>query len=297
MEPIDFSTKEMMIKLAGTCFWFWKTFYSFLDSCGIPSSLYLQIGKESGKYQVMRSLLGLLERKGKYALINDIARQLYNLTPIDDNINREIANKFLEEFRNKIGKSILQREINNIEEKKRISEQKRITEENRLYTDIISQLKNKFLSLLSSTDRQQRGYAIEKLFFNLLQVEEFEYKQPYKTSNGEQIDGYFKYDKFDYLVEIKWTEEPSSQADISIFDGKIRGKAQSTRGFFLSINGFSESSITKYSGDSPRIICMNGEDLLSILEERITFFDLMKFKADNLVRKGNIYMSYKKSLA
>ena len=84
----------------------------------------------------------------------------------------------------------------------------------------------------------------------------------------------------------------SSRLYHTIFDGKIRGKAQSTRGFFLSINGFSENAVVKFSGDSPRIICMDGQDLMLILEERVTFYDLMKLKTDHFVRKGNIYVNY-----
>lgn len=50
------------------------------------------------------------------------------------------------------------------------------------------------------------------------------------------------------------------QKDLAIFDGKIRGKAQSTRELFLDANGFDENAVVKFSGDSPRIILMTGED-------------------------------------
>ncbi len=53
MKKIDFNLKEMMIKLSGTCFWFWKTFYSFLESCDIPPSVYQQFNREGRKYQVI----------------------------------------------------------------------------------------------------------------------------------------------------------------------------------------------------------------------------------------------------
>jgi restriction endonuclease Mrr len=96
----------------------------------------------------------------------------------------------------------------------------------------------------------------------------------------------------DYIVEIKWTEDVSKQADLSIFDGKIKNKGQSTRGFFLSINGFDKNSVFKFSGDAPRIILMDGQDFYLILEEITTFYDLMKLKTDSLARKGNIYVNY-----
>ena len=116
-----------------------------------------------------------------------------------------------------------------------------------------------------------------------------EYSKPYRTPDGEQIDGHFKYEKFDYLVEAKWTIGLTKQTHLSIFDGKIKGKAQSTRGLFLSANGFDENAVKKFSGDAPRIILMTGEDLAMVLSGQVLFFDLMKAKVDAIVRYGNIY--------
>ena len=116
----------------------------------------------------------------------------------------------------------------------------------------------------------------------------WEYTKPYKTPDGEQIDGYFKYEKFDYLVECKWEDGFIKQRDLSIFDGKIRGKAQSTRGLFLAANGFDENAIQKFSGDSPRIILMSGDDLAMILNGQVLFYDALKAKVEAIVRYGNI---------
>ena len=129
--------------------------------------------------------------------------------------------------------------------------------------------------------------------FDLLQLNEFEYSKPYRTPDGKQIDGHFRYEKFDYLVEIKWTDGLTKQKDLSIFDGKIRGKAQSTRGLFLSANGFDDNAVAKFSGDSPRIILMTGADLSIILSAQISFHDAMKAKVDAIVRFGNILYSLK----
>ena len=132
---------------------------------------------------------------------------------------------------------------------------------------------------------------MERLFFDLLNFAEFEHARPYRTPNGEQIDGHFRYEKFDYLVEVKWTAEPTKQRDLAVFDGKIRGKAQSTRGFCLAANGFDNDTVNKFSGDAPRIVLMTGEDLAIVLDGRLPFFDVMKAKVDAIVRYGNINFS------
>jgi len=164
--------------------------------------------------------------------------------------------------------------------------------ERRSRTERLADLNRRFIALASGSDvtPQERGFALEALFFELLAFSEFEYTKPYRTANGEQIDGHFRYEKFDYLVEAKWTEAPTQQSDLSVFDGKIRGKAQSTRGFCLSANGFAESAILKFSGDAPKIVLMTGEDLALVLNEQITFDDAMKAKVDAIVRKGQIYL-------
>jgi len=285
---MDFNVKGKLISLSGTCFWYWNNFYSFLESCGIPSSVYKQFGKEGGKYQIMRSVLELLERQGKYDVIKTIAVQFFNLIPSGDGIDIDKANKQLEEFKAMVGISLIEEEVNKREFAKKREEWKRISAEKEIYKNKLMNIKERFLILNASEDKQKRGYELETLFFDLLELEEFEFHRPYKSA-GEQIDGHFRYEKFDYIVEIKWTEAFTRQSDLSIFDGKIKGKGQSTRGFFVSINGFDTNAVSKFSNDSPKIMFMDGQELFTLLEERTTFYDLMKLKADAFARKGDIY--------
>lgn len=92
-------------------------------------------------------------------------------------------------------------------------------------------------------------------------------------------------------MEIKWTEGVSKQKDLSIFDGKIKGKAQSPRGVFISMNGFDENVINKYSTDSPRIVLMTGEDLMYVLNGSRSLHDVLAAKINALVTEGKIYYS------
>jgi hypothetical protein len=153
---------------------------------------------------------------------------------------------------------------------------------------IRSRIKLADLATATAFTPQRRGFELESLFFDLLHFSEFDHTKPYRTSEGEQIDGHFKYEKFDYLVETKWIAETTRQKDLSVFDGKIRGKAQSTRGLFLAAEGFDENAVTKFSGDAPRILLMTGEDLAIVLNGSLSMFDLMKAKVDAIVRYGKI---------
>lgn len=295
IKKLNFEVKEKIVTLAGACFWFWNSFYSFLDSCGVSKRIQSQYPKETfNKYQVMRNVLDRLEEKGEIEIINNIISGFYRLNnAIDrDNLDETKAKALLKEFKDLVCNDPIEKEIKKKEQDAKRETARQKIEENINFKKRLEQLNNRFLSLFTLLEMtpQQRGFKLEDIFFDLLQLNEFEYTPPYRTTDGEQIDGHFKYEKFDYLVEIKWIDDVTKQKDLSIFDGKIRGKAQSTRGVFLSASGFDENAINKFSGDSPRIIFINGEDLALILNGSIALFDAMKAKVDALVRYGNTYL-------
>lgn len=292
-KKLSFEAKEKIVELAGACFWYWNGYYSFLDSCGVPQSLQRKYPREAyNKYTMMRAILEDLDRAGNADLIGSIASGFYRLKgPMDrDQLDEKKAKRLLAEFREVIGDDPIEAEI-----KKRYQERAKVAYEQsiadrRAQVKRLEDLNTEFLGLATANDvtPQQRGFRLETLFFQLLHLCELEHTKPFRTPEREQIDGHFRYEKFDYLVEVKWTQEPTKQPDLSIFDGKIRGKAQSTRGFFISANGFDGTAVQKYSGDSPRILLMTGEDLALVLGGRVMFVDAMKAKVDSIVRLGNI---------
>lgn len=290
---INFELKELIISLAGACFWYWNSFYSFLDSCGVSKSIQRKYPKESyNKYQTMRNILDHLEESNDIDTINNIISNLFKLrNAVDrDVLDEKKAKQLLTEFRDLVGNDPIEIEIERRKREEVKENYKSAIDEHYSQTKRIEDLNSLFIGLTTTTEftPQQRGYKLENIFCDLLQLSELEYSRPYKTPDGEQIDGHFKYDKFDYLIEAKWEDGTIKQKDLSIFDGKIRGKAQSTRGVFLSANGFDENAVVKFSGDSPRIILMTGEDLAIILSGRVLFYDAMKAKVDSIVRYGNI---------
>ena len=291
---LSFEVKEKMVALSGACFWFWNSFDSFLDSCGVPRQIRDRYPREAyNKYQLMRNILTDLDNAGKIDIINAIVSNFYRIrSPVDrDNLDVKQAQGLLEEFRELVGTDPIEAEIQRqAQETVRANYQVSIIER-RAWTEQLNKLNKRFIELASSDiSPQKRGFDLEALFFNLLAFYEFDYTKPYRTGAFEQIDGHFRYEKFDYLVEVKWTEGLTKQPDLSIFDVKIRGKAQSTRGFFLSANGFDENAIAKFSGDAPRIVLMTGEDLALVLSNQVAFDDAMKAKIDTIVRKGQILL-------
>lgn len=240
----------------------------------------------------MRNILGILEEQGQVETINTIISNFYRLkNAVDrDKLDTKKAKRLLQEFRVSVGNDPIESAIKEKQREKARADYQQSVENTKSKKESLSDLNARFLSLSTATDLrpQQRGFKLETLFFDLLHFAEFEHTKPYRTPDGEQIDGHFKFEKFDYLVEVKWISGPTKQKDLSIFDGKIRGKAQSTRGIFLSAEGFDVNAVNKFSGDAPRIVLMSGEDLAIILSGTMAIFDVMKAKVDVIVRYGNI---------
>ena len=290
----SYDVKEAMVALSGACFWYWNGFYSFLESCGVSAAVRARYPNGSfNKYDVMRNVLTDLEEADDLGTFRALVSGFYRLRgPVHrDNLDVAKAKKMLDEFHQLVGDDPIDAEVKRREQKAARDAHRTNVGERQAQQRRLEELNTSFskLSSMENMTPQARGFKLETLFFDLLQLCEFEYSPPYRHP-GEQIDGHFRYEKFDYLVETKWTTCPSNQEAMSIFDGKIRGKVQSTRGFFVSASGFDENAVCKFSGDAPRIVLMTGQDLALVLSGMITFADAMRTKIDAIVRHGNILL-------
>ncbi|MEI7579500.1 MAG: hypothetical protein WCJ58_05705 [bacterium] len=294
MKKVSYQTKEYIVKLAGSCFWYWGSFHSFLKSCQVPDSIIQRYPKEvfTNKYLVMRGIIDELDSRNDTNTIQIIISEFYRLTkPVDDGVkDPKYTKELLEEFRNHVGKDPIDTEIENRkkQEKKDSYVDKILTlKKNNEYLNKLNQTFSELITTAAIT-QQNKGYKLEEIFYDLLKLEEFNYMKPYKIKT-EQIDGHFKFQSFDYLVEIKFEAELIKKDPIAIFDNKIKSKAQSTRGFFLAPNGFDQDHVNTFEGNSPRLILMDGLDWIAILEGKFSFFDMLDRKVDELVKSGNIY--------
>jgi hypothetical protein len=160
----------------------------------------------------------------------------------------------------------------------------------------LSELSSVYSGLLGSSDRQGRGYKLEKLIRELFELFDLDPKASFKLL-GEQVDGAFTFDTTDYLFEARWQEQRVSAADLNAFDGKVARKLDNTLGLFLSINGFSEDGVRAYTaGGQRRLVLMDGEDLMAILDARIPLTDLLLRKRRHASQTGNILLGVREIL-
>ena len=166
---VDFGIKEKMVSLAGACFWYWNSFYSFLDSCGVSRSVQNRFPKESySKYQVMRNVLTYLEERGDTETIESMVANIYRLKNAVDKeaLDEAKAKSLLAEFRAAVGDDPIENEVRKIERTRRLQKAQKRVEEQRNFQDRLGELNKEFAALFSLKDvtPQERGYKLEKQF-------------------------------------------------------------------------------------------------------------------------------------
>ena len=154
-----------------------------------------------------------------------------------------------------------------------------------IVTEQLSQKLNTQLMELTALTPQARGYAYEKFLKNTFDAYELDPRASFRNI-GEQIDGSFVLGNDTYLLEAKWQNEPTGAADLHVFEGKLREKADWSRGLFVSNSGFSQDGIVAV-GRAKRFVCMDGYDFSEMLSRRISFVEVIKRKVRRAVETGS----------
>lgn len=177
-----------------------------------------------------------------------------------------------------------------VEEEKKLSVNRRLFTEEKIKliqdrANKLQDLRKKFLQGFSNADRQATGYLLEEILEALFPLFELEYRKSYKTLT-QQIDGYFNFEGFGYLVEAKWHAQQPTEQEIAGFKRKVDTKLESTRGIFISINGFRQEVIKQFEGEKSNILFITGEDLIFIFEGHINLREMLHIKIEKAAQEG-----------
>lgn len=155
----------------------------------------------------------------------------------------------------------------------------------------LGQIYQRFLGYHQNPNRQERGYALEEILYDAFLFFELNPQGAFRRV-GEQIDGAFYHDGNHFLLEAKWTSSPSNLSDLRDLDGAVGSSLDNTLGLFVSLNGFTKESLDAYAqGSRPKLICMDGMDLMAVLNGQIDLSDLLKRKRDIAVQRRLIFAS------
>jgi len=156
----------------------------------------------------------------------------------------------------------------------------------------LDELRQRFLDYISVGMPQERGYALEEILFDVFLLFGLSPRGAFRrNSTKDQIDGAFSLGSQRFLLEAKWTKEKVNAEKLRHFDEKVRQGLDNTLGLLVSINGVTADGIDAYlAGKRPVIICMDGADIMAVLENRIGLSKLLNLKMDAASQERNLYL-------
>jgi len=144
---------------------------------------------------------------------------------------------------------------------------------------------------LRDLEPQNRGYAFERFLNAWFSQEGLSPRGPFRLV-GEQIDGSFVIGSDIYLLEAKWQDRQTPEADLLVFREKVEGKSTWSRGLFVSHAGFTKEGQIGFSrGRSTNIIGIDGQDIYFILEGTMSLTDAIHRKARRAAETGEFFIS------
>jgi len=182
------------------------------------------------------------------------------------------------------------REMRDRQFKQQEVKQARVVARTETYNDKREKLQERFLDI-HNLSPQQKGYALEKLFADLMEASGIPVEKPFNNL-GEQIDGAIKYEGRYYLIELKWRADQTDPKQLRDFYVKLIGKPDG-RGIFLSMSGFTDGAVkTLPHGKEINMMLLDGVHLSNVLFGHYTFHQLLDHAIKTVSLKGEIYCAH-----
>lgn len=278
-------------------YWYKADLRSFLQNSLASPTVLVILNWENYKRQIVADLIDYLCRNQDKHL-GDLTRLCYEVCNIStfEHLKQleggeqkaERANAAVEQL-----KQLVEPHQEIKEEQDRITERQRLNAErlsaNAAVQEKLEDIKNRYMSLVISTNAQGRGFELEKIMYDLFELFDLDPKASFRNT-GEQIDGAFALEGTEFLFEARWENERIGAADLDVFASKVKRKLENTLGAFLSINGFTEDGISAHSSGDLVVLLLDGADLMAVFEDRIDFVSLLMRKKRHAAQTGKIYL-------
>lgn len=286
--------KNALIEVCGRSFWYKQPLFDMFARAGIPEDLYLKYEHEA-KFKIGRQLIGDLEQMGEEGMLLQ-RRLLTELCKLRDLPDKEVPDRdaglnALRNLKSAARENDLVAQEETVAAVRRASDAESVVQRARDRQRRLHELYQAFTALAESADHQARGYELEDLLRELFAVHEIRYRKSY-TADGEQIDGFFTFGGFDYVVEARWRQRAPDLAELGAIRTKVERKIESTRGFVVSIAPFHEDILRRLREAGPaNLVLMDGYDLALILEGRVSLVDALQAKVDKAAQEGVMFFS------
>jgi len=294
---LPYDIYEAMVQCFGKCFSYKDKVAAFMRSAGVARQL-VEKYQDGYKFVWAKKVLSELGDSEDGRIIQKkVLTELCRLRQVPDP-NVSDRNAALDALRNlkdlAVRHDLLVEEIKDtvsVRHQVAVETQKLIAQR----AEKLKELHKRFCESVTNPDRQAAGYSLEDLLRELFAQFEIDFRKSYKIST-EQIDGHFNFEGFDYLIEARWRAEQPTVPEIGGFKTKVDRKLESTRGVFVSIQGFKPEVVASFEGVGCNIIFFNGEDLVYVLEGAVDLREGLKFKVEKAAQEGRCFVALKEFL-
>lgn len=269
----------------------------FLETCGVSRGVLGQLNWDQYKRFIVRDLFEVLleDPDSSTTVITNLCRDVASmdnfshLAKLEDGERKvALAKAAVEELNRLVSRHDEQED----EERLAAIRRKRLEEsevKQSVFQSKLSQIHIMFKSVAARHGTpQKRGAELEAVMTEVFELFELDPKASFRIT-GEQIDGAFSLDGTDYLFEAKWEKDPVDRATLDVFSGKIGRKLDNTLGLLLSMSGFMQTAIDKYSDRRATFLLMDGYDLQAVLEQRVDLVEMLRRKRRHAAETGNIF--------
>ena len=293
MEPLPHDICEKIVQCFGRCFHYKDGVTSFLVSAGIDRTLACKHSHLAKFVWARQLLLELAGTENGRLLQRKILTALCNLREITD---PDVSDKSAAIAAiNDLKRTAIERHL--VKQKVREEEKRRREEANSRAQLVVERknnlqnLRDRFAASFDEKNRQRAGYELESILKELFLLSEIEFTPSYRTATA-QVDGHFRFEGFDYLVEAKWRSDQPTQKDIGGFKEVVCGNFDSTRGIFISVVGFRDEVIAHFSQAGARVILLDGEHLMHLLDGRIDLQEGLRYVIVHAATHGKVYAKF-----
>lgn len=285
--------KEAVINV----FWKRSDVRALFQRCDVPPALINQQDWDAYKYHIVSPVLDSLNTSpGGLGPLRRILQETLSYTDGDHLLwmsdgkkRKREAERSLEHLRLLVKDHDAAKQTEAEERRARIRRRQE-AQRGAAFQSKLEEIKKRFLDFHQDEDARRRGFGFEVILYDLFLLFEQNPRGSFRRV-GEQIDGAFVHDGDHFLLEAKWVSQPVNLADLRDLDGAVNSSLDNTLGLFISLNGFSKQALTGYSqGNRPCLICLDGGDLIAVLEAQIDLSDLLRRKRDLAVQKRRIFV-------
>jgi len=300
---VDYSAihLEYLQEAVRAAFWRIDALKVFLRRCGVSEKALLNLTKETGKRKFLDELFPRIEAHSKGSqLLAKLQYEILNISEFTDLKKWENATELITEAKN--AQAVLrdcvakkQDERQNEKDKQRRrkdAEERRSREASYQLTQ--NKLKNELDELAARIGSQKAGYEFEQWIGRLCSLHELDYRSPYKTTDGSQIDGSVTILDVTYLLSLKFTKSPCKPIDIADHQDKVKQKADMTLGIVISMSGFTEASKSRASLAETKLLLFDYSHIYSIVTGIYTLQEVVARIRRYASRTGKCYLSIDK---